>query len=85
MLVQKNIERDYGIQPIVSILESEGLSSKDLVESSSGAINFKMVKRACGGRRLSPNVRLKVLKALNAASSKEFKMVELFNYLKPKS
>ena len=83
--MQKEIERDYGVQPIAQILEDEGLTAKDLVKSSKVLITHKMVSRACKGRRLSSNVRVKVLQALEAASGKSYKLGELFNYLKPKS
>ena len=80
----KEIERNFGPQPITEIMEREGLTPNDLVRSSTETITHKMVSRACKGRRLSPNVRLKVLKALNVAAGKEFGMAELFNYQKPK-
>ena len=83
--MQIEIERDYGVQPIAQILEDEGFTAKDLVKSSKVLITHKMVSRACKGRRLSSNVRVKVLQALEAASGKSYKLGELFNYLKPKS
>lgn len=83
--MQKEIERNYGIQPIAQILEDEGLTAKDLVKSSQVLVTHKMVSRACKGRRLSPNVRMKILSALESATGKNYKLGDLFNYLKPKS
>jgi hypothetical protein len=83
--MQKNIDLDYGIQPIASIMEVEGLRAQDLVKSSTECITHKMVKRACSGRRLTPHVRVKILNALIAASGKNYQLGELFNYLKSKS
>jgi hypothetical protein len=82
--MNKEIERNHGPQPIQGILEAEGLSPNDLVNSSGGAITHKMVARACKGRRLTPKSRLKVLDALNRAADKSYPMAEIFNYLKPK-
>jgi len=84
-IMDKVIERDFGVQPIAEIMEVEELTAKDLVKASKVLITHKMVNRACKGRRLSSNVRMKILHALEAASGKEYKLGELFNYLKPKT
>ena len=83
-IMQNEIERDFGVQPIAKIMEAEGLTAKDLVKSSKVLITHKMVSRACKGRRLSSNVRMKILHALEAAAGKEYKLGELFTYIKPK-
>jgi hypothetical protein len=43
-------------------------------------ITFKMISRACKGRRLTPHVQVKVLKALNQATGKNHALRDLFNY-----
>jgi hypothetical protein len=74
------ISRNLGEQPIAELLSQHGLASKDLVASSTDQLTRKMVVRACKGRRLTKNVKAKVLAALNAASGKEYQVGDLFNY-----
>ncbi|MFC1678864.1 hypothetical protein ACFL2T_01405 [Elusimicrobiota bacterium] len=74
------IERNLGVQPVAGIMEEHGLKAKDLVAVSTQQLNHKMVSRARKGRRLTPNVQSKVLKALNKATGKEYSMEELFTY-----
>lgn len=73
-------ERNLGEQPIAEIMAEYRLSSHDLVSASTEQITHKMVSKACKGRRLTSNVKQKIRNALNKASSKEFKIDELFNY-----
>ena len=49
------IERNLGVQPIAGIMAERGLKAGDLVAKSTERITFKMVSRACKGRRLTPN------------------------------
>ena len=72
--------RDLGEQPIAGLLVAHALKSHDLVAASTEQITHKMVQRACKGRWLTPNVRAKILRALNAASGKQYAAGELFNY-----
>ena len=72
--------RNLGEQPILKIMQERGLAPHDLVSHSTEQITHKMIARACKGRRLTPNVKSKVLRALNGAASKEFRMADLFNY-----
>ena len=74
------MERNLGEQPIAQILTENGLTSGDLVQASEENITYKMVSRACKGRRLTPNVQGKICRALNRASGKEFVVKELFTY-----
>ena len=75
-----NIKYDLGAQPLASIMVELGLKSADLVGKSSEQLTFKMVARAIKGRRLTPNVKQKVLSALNAAAGKEYELKDLFTY-----
>lgn len=79
-LMDKKIMRDLGEQPIAKIMILHGLKSHDLVKSSTDQISYKMVARAVKGRRLTPNVQQKILKAINSATGKAFLLSDLFNY-----
>lgn len=74
------MERNLGEQPIARILEENNLKSSDLIAASTESITYKMVSRACIGRRLSSHVQIKICNALNNATGKTFMVKELFNY-----
>jgi len=74
------IERNLGEQPIAKIMACHGLKARDLVASSTEQITYKMVSRACKGRRLTRNVQHKLREALNKSSGKEYSLKELFTY-----
>ncbi|MDA1277251.1 MAG: hypothetical protein O2960_24840 [Verrucomicrobia bacterium] len=78
--MKKEIERNLGAQPIARIMLDQGLRVRDLVDISTDQLTYKMVSRACKGRRLTPNVQSKVLHALNAFTRKQYSMEELFTY-----
>lgn len=75
-----NLEYNLGPQPIAAIMTELGLKPVDLVEKSVEQLTFKMVSRAIKGRRLTPNVKLKVLAALNTAAGKRYELKDLFTY-----
>lgn len=74
------IRRDLGEQPIAKIMAIYGLKAHDLVSSSTEQITHKMASRAVKGRRLTPNVQLKILRALNTATGKKHRIEDIFNY-----
>ena len=78
--MNNEIERNLGDQPIARIMADNGLKARDLVASSTDQLTYKMVSRACKGRRLTPNVQSKILDALNKSTGKMFSMEELFTY-----
>jgi hypothetical protein len=78
--MNKEEQRDFGPQPIAEIMQQKELKSHDLVAASTEQITHKMVTRACKGRKLTPNVKTKIQKALNLATNHEYKQDELFNY-----
>jgi len=43
-------------------------------------MTHKMVSRACKGRRLTPGTQLIVLKALQAATGRSYRLGDLFTY-----
>ena len=75
-----DIDRDLGEQPIAKIMALHRLSAHDLVANSTRQITHKMVARAVKGRRLTPNVKFKILSALNKAAGKEYQLKDIFNY-----
>lgn len=74
------IERNLGAQPIALIMANHNLKAGDLVAAATEPITYKMVTRACKGRRLTRNVQFKLVNALNKAAGKEYSLKELFNY-----
>ncbi len=79
-MTAEKTERDFGEQPLAKILAALSLKPHDLVAASTEQLTHKMVARAAKGRRLTPNAKLKVLKALNKASGKQYLPCDLFNY-----
>jgi hypothetical protein len=53
---------------------------RDLVAISTQHLTFKMVVRACKGRRLTPNIQSKMREAVNKATNKTYAMEDLFTY-----
>ncbi len=78
--MKSGIKRDFGEQPIAKIMELYGLKAHDLVTSSTEQITHKMTSRAIKGRRLTPSVQMKILKALNKATGKQYQLKDIFNY-----
>jgi hypothetical protein len=79
-MMNSEIERNLGEQPIARIMLDHNLSPHDLVAISSVEMTHKMVARACKGRRLTLNTQSKVLAALNRATGKIYSLRDLFNY-----
>ena len=61
-------------------MAGHNLKSHNLVANSDEHITHKMVARAVKGRRLTPHVQAKILRALNKAAGKEYTMKDVFNY-----
>lgn len=77
---KNEIDRNLGEQPLSKIMSDAALKPVDVVQASTEHITFKMVNRACRGRRLTPNVQKKIRNALNTATDRTFAMNELFTY-----
>jgi hypothetical protein len=73
-------ERDLGEQPLARLMTERGLAPSDLVAASTEQLTHKQVARAMKGRRLTPNVMDKVLRAWNRATSSSAARAELFDY-----
>ncbi len=78
--MSEEIERNFGEQPVAQLMRTHGLSSHDLVAASSEQITHKMVSRACKGRRLTPKVQGKIVRALEAATATSYSISDLFTY-----
>jgi hypothetical protein len=74
------MERDLGEKPIKQIIEQYALKNSDLISASTENITYKMLSRACKGRRLTPHVQQKICNSLNNATGKVFLINDLFNY-----
>ena len=74
------VERNLGEQPLARLMAEHGLKAQSLVAASTEHITFKMVTRACKGRRLTPNVQAKILRAWNLASGQACARADLFTY-----
>lgn len=62
-------ERDFGPQPLITLMERWGLESHDLVEASDEQLTHKQVQRAKSGRKLTLKMMMKIARALNLAIS----------------
>ena len=79
-MMNPEIERNLGEQPIARIMREHHLKPHDLVASSPVEMTHKMVSRACKGRRLTLNTQSKVLAALNRATGRNYTLRDSFNY-----
>ena len=72
---------DHGTQPLDAIMNSLGLNNADLVAASTEFLTHKQVNKARKGRRLTVNIQMKVLNALNKLSGeKKYRREDLFSY-----
>ncbi len=60
-------ERDFGPQPLATLLERWGLSHHDMVEVSPEQLTYKQVQRAAMGRKLTLKMKQKLARTLNFA------------------
>ena len=78
--MNRDTERKMGAQPIADLMIRHNLKPHDVVVASSEQITHKMLSRACKGRRLTLNVQSKILRALNAATGRQYSLADLFTY-----
>ena len=72
---------ELGVQPLEEVMIRMGLKNDDLVKASVEMLTHKMVKKGRHGRRLTLNVKQKILNALNTAKPDgHFAMKDIFNY-----
>ena len=72
--------RNFGPQPLASLMRERGLAPLDLVRASEDQLTFKAVSRAMNGRWLTPNMQDKVRRALERASGDTYSLSDLFAY-----
>ena len=72
--------REYGLQPIATILSEHQITNHQVVEASTEQLTHKMMAKACRGRFLSSKVRQKILRAVNKVTGEQFKLSDLFTY-----
>lgn len=83
-------QMEYGPQPLDGLLEQWGLNNHEIVAASTEQVTHKMVAKGRKGRRLSRNIQLKLLRALNTAVApkqkaageevRAYELTEVFNY-----
>lgn len=71
---------DYGPQPLADIIAEKGLTNHQVVAASTEQLTHKMLAKGCRGRYISPRVRQKIQRALNAATGETYTLAQLFNY-----
>ena len=74
------MERNLGAQPIALRMEECNLAPADLVAVDPARITFKMITRACKGRRLTRPVQARIRHAFNRAAGTELSVRDLFTY-----
>ncbi len=79
------LERNLGTQPIDAVMEEHTLKNHDIMQMNRGGLTHKMVQKARKGRRLKPNIKVRVTEALNAALKQrgvetKYGVGQLFNY-----
>jgi len=75
------MKNGLGMQPLDKVLEGCSLENDDLVQASCEQLTYKQVQKARQGRRITPNIKGKIVRALNgAAKEKIYSEKDLFNY-----
>jgi hypothetical protein len=77
---QSKPSMELGPQPLDKIMEDLGLKNHDLVAKSTDGLTHKQVKKGRNGRRLTRNLKEKITGSLCAATDKEYRISDLFNY-----
>lgn len=74
-------QNEYAPQPLDGLMTRLGLTNADLVRASAEQLTFKMVQKGRKGRRLTPNVQGKILRAFLAVKPElNLKLGDLFKY-----
>lgn len=72
---------DLGPQPLDRILNELSLDNHAIVEAGrSEQLTHKQVQKARRGRRVTPNLQRKITRAVNSATSGEWRIDQLFDY-----
>ncbi len=74
-------DMDKGPQPLDALLTKLAVKNSELVQHSTEQLSHKMVAKGRKGRRLTFNIQMKILKALNARVPEgNYTLKDLFNY-----
>ena len=74
-------KNEFGIQPLDTILDRLSLKNDDLVRASGEQLTHKQVQKARKGRSITPNIKSKIVKALNTKmEDQQYTQENLFNY-----
>ena len=76
-------EMELGVQPLDAIMTRLKLANSDVIGKSTEQLTFKMLTKGRKGRKITYNVKNKILLALNAClpeGEKPFILKDLFNY-----
>ncbi len=79
------LERNLGTQPIDAVMEKHALKNHDVVQMNRGGLTHKIVQKARKGRRIKPNMKVRVTEALNVVLKQKgieekYGVGQLFNY-----
>lgn len=78
---EREVQMEMGVQPLDKIMTDLKLTNAQLVEKSTEQLTHKNVQKGRKGRRLSLNIRMKIINALNNYSpEKKYVRTDLFNY-----
>lgn len=76
-----DLQKEMGVQPLDTVMSGMDLKNHDLVGASTEQLTHKMVSKARKGRRITLNVKMKILNAVNKCQNrKQFALKDLFNY-----
>lgn len=83
----REIERNHGPQPLDAVMREAGLDNHALVAASDEHLTHKEVAKGRKGRWLTPNLRGKIVRALDRALPRDspWRTAELFTYAAPAS
>ena len=72
---------EFGLQPLDKVLVEHILKNDDLVQASGEQLTHKQVQKARQGRRVTANVKGKIMRALNTVVDQgKYTQKMLFNY-----
>ncbi len=75
------MKNEFGEQPLDKVLQICLLKNDHLVEASREQLTHKQVQKARKGRRITSNIKGKIIRALNSIIEKrKYKEKDLFNY-----
>ena len=81
MTGRENTENNYGVQPLDAGCLKFKLTNADIVKHSTEQLTFKQVQKARTGRRVTPNIQAKIVRAVNSCvAQKQLRAEDLFNY-----